>query len=154
MKKLVPAALLTLAALVAASVIAGAPAQATTPQTVTITLLRNGPPDRAPVGWSSTGAFTDAGSWTIDTFVCGSCVPSPVAGAPFFDTTETSTRGSFEMLLHAEFNLLEAPGQPALWEIVRGSGAYANLRGQGTYTVTIDSDGVRHIVCTGEVNFD
>jgi hypothetical protein len=150
MKKRIAAALVTLAALVAASVIAGGPAQATTPQTVTITLLRNGPPDRAPVGWSSTGAFTDSGSWTIDRFICGAC-PAPIEGAFNFETSETGTGGTFQMRILLEFNQSQ---EQDLWEITGGTGAYTGLRGHGTWTLFIDDAGVRHIVCTGEVNFD
>lgn len=147
MKRIFPTVLLTLAALLAASVIGGGQARAATPQAVTIKLLRNGPPDRSPISWSSSGAFSDAGSWTIDRFICGAC-PAPTEGAFNFMTTETGTGGTFRIQFLSEFNQSQ---EQDLWEITGGTGVYATLRGQGTWTVSIDDAGVRHIVCTGEV---
>jgi hypothetical protein len=129
----------------------GTTANATVPSAVQIELLRNGTPGFEATTWSATGAFTDAGTWTIDQFICGAC-PSPVTGAPQFDTTETSSSGTFEMRLQAQFDLVQ-PHEQSLWEIVGGTGAYTNLRGHGTYSVTIDANGVRHIICVGEVHF-
>ena len=150
MKKIFRTMLLTVVALVAASAIVGGPAHATTPRDVTITLLRNGPPDRAPVGWSSTGAFADAGSWTIDRFICGAC-PAPIEGAFNFETTASGTGGTFQLRLLSEFNQSQ---EQDLWEITGGTGVYGQLHGHGTWTLFIDAAGVRHIVCTGEAHFE
>jgi hypothetical protein len=122
---------------------------AAAPKSVTIELLRNGPPGFEATTWSASGAFVDSGTWTIDRFICGAC-PSPVTGAPSFDTTATSNNGTFEIRLRATFNLVQ-PNEVSLWEIVGGTGTYAHLVGHGTYEVQVDVNGVRHIILTGEV---
>jgi hypothetical protein len=127
-----------------------APASASAPpRSITIELLRNGPPGFEATTWSASGAFVDSGTWTIDRFICGAC-PSPVTGAPSFDTTATSNSGTFEIRLRATFNLVQ-PNEVSLWEIVGGTGTYAHLVGQGTYEVQVDINGVRHIILTGNV---
>jgi hypothetical protein len=145
---------LSLAGLLAVSVLLmvammGGTASASPSSSVRIELLRNGPPGSEPTTWSATGAFVDSGTWTLDRFICGAC-PAPTTGAFQFDSTLTSTSGSIGLHLRAVFN---QSVDATFWEIVGGTGVYANLRGHGSYSVTIDGDGVRHIVCVGEVHF-
>lgn len=134
-------------AAVGATLLVG-PASATPPASVTFELLRNGPPDRAPTTWSSSGAMTVSGTWVIDRFVCGAC-PAPTTGVPQFDTTLTAGGGTFEMRLR---NIFNQSLDSTYWEIVGGTGAYATLRGHGSYDVWIDANGIRHIVCDGETH--
>ena len=141
---------LVLLASVAFAGLATGASSAAVPTSVTIELLRNGPPGSEATTWSASGAFVDSGTWTIDRFICGAC-PSPVTGAPSFDTTATSSSGTFEIRLRATFNLVQ-PNEVALWEIIGGTGAYAKLTGHGTYEVQVDANGIRHIILTGKVN--
>lgn len=131
----------------------GGPATSTSnaaaPTSVRIELLRNGPPGFEATTWASSGAFVDSGTWTIDRFICGAC-PSPVAGAPYFDTTATSSSGTFAIRLHSMFNLVQ-PNEVNAWEIGGGTGTYAKVTGHGSFTVTVDLNGVRHIILTGVV---
>jgi hypothetical protein len=64
------------------------PAGATPSQAVTITLKRNGAPDRAPVGWymEPGSLFDDSGSWTIDKVDQGA-IPAPTEFNIHFYTT-------------------------------------------------------------------
>ncbi len=117
------------------------------PTGVTIELLRNGSPGFEATTWSASGVLVDSGTWTIDRFICGAC-PSPVAGAPYFDTTATSSNGTLEIRLHSMFNLVQ-PNEVNLWEIVGGTGIYAKLIGHGSFTVDVDVNEVRHIILTG-----
>ena len=117
-------------------------------ESVTITLLRNGPPDLSPLGWSASGAFSDAGGWTIDRFICGAC-PAPTEGAANFMTTEIGTQGTLQIQTLSEFNQSQ---EQNLWHLTGGTGAYAKLRGYGVWTLLIDDYGVRHIICTGKVH--
>ena len=125
-----------------------ATASSTSTRPVTIELLRNGAPGFEPTTWSSSGAFADSGTWTIDRFICGAC-PSPVTGAPHFDTTLVSDGGTIEIRIQAMFNLVQ-PNEVNLWEVVDGTGAYAKLHGNGTYQVQVVND-VRHIFLSGDV---
>jgi hypothetical protein len=136
-------------AAVGATLLVG-PASATPPASVTFELLRNGPPDREPTTWSSSGAMTASGTWVIDRFVCGAC-PAPTTGVPQFDTTLTASGGTFEMRLRNVFRL-DGSVDSRYREIVSGTGAYAKVRGHGSYDVWIDENGVRHIVCVGETH--
>ena len=122
---------------------------AAAPTSVTIELLRNGPPGSEATTWSSSGAFVDSGTWTIDRFICGAC-PSPVTGAPYFNTTATSGLGTFAIRLHSMFNLLQ-PNEVNSWEITSGTGTYTKLIGHGSFTVNVDVNDVRHIILTGQV---
>jgi hypothetical protein len=147
-RRIARTALVLAVAAVAAVVLMTTPAGAIAPNQVEITLLRNGPPGSEPTTWSATGAFTGSGTWTLDRFVCGAC-PAPITGSFHFYTTLTATDGdTIDLDLSAVFN--QSVDQ-TYWQIIGGTGAYADVRGHGSYTVSIDDDGVRHIVCTGEV---
>jgi hypothetical protein len=131
----------------------GGPAQASAPVNETITLVQEF--EGGPLaGWSSSGAFTDAGSWTEDSFV-GS-FPSPMTAAFHVETTEVGSAGAFHMIL--DFSFTFPSGQRVLraatWHITKtGSGAYASLIGHGTCSVGSAPDGTFHITCPGQVRF-
>jgi hypothetical protein len=145
MRKVRAVLALAVASVVVALVMLGS-AGATPPANATFELLRQGP----PTTWSSSGSVAASGSWVIDRFVCGAC-PSPTTGVPQFDTTLTANDGTFEMRLRAVFHA-DGSTETTQWEIVSGTGAYATLRGHGSYSVWTDSNGVRHIVCVGETH--
>ena len=139
----------TLVCCLAAAVLLIAGTASATPATgVSMTLLRNGPPDWATTTWSAEGAISDAGTWTIDRFICGAC-PSPTTGAFNWNATLASVRGTMTLRLRAVFN---QSVDMTFWEVVGGTGEYAQVQGHGTYSVSVDEVGVRHIVLDGELD--
>jgi hypothetical protein len=135
--------------IVAASV---APVAASVPSAEVIVLQRNG--DLAEIGWTATGLFADAGSWTSDFRIFGA-LPSPVAFATELKTTETGSAGTFRMEFQGH---VAAPtGRPfsGTWMISGGTGAYSTLRGSGSWTLAVDAaTGVLTFTCPGKVHFD
>jgi hypothetical protein len=130
------------AMLAAGSAVAGADA----PASETITLFRTepfGPPD----GWSATGGFADRGSWTDDSFVVRT-PHSPVEFNFREVTTQTGTGGTFRIRFDSEGNNAQEQDH---WAIVDGTGAYAKLRGHGSFTLAVDPDGRFRVTCTGIV---
>jgi hypothetical protein len=128
------------------------PTGATPPTSETITLVRaypGGPPD----GWFASGTvFSDSGSWTDDRFVGGG--PSPVEFAGHFFETATSQTGDTIKLRYVLSS--NAVQEQDLCEIVGGTGKYAKLHGQGTWTLEFPTTGVFAgkllIVCTALVH--
>ena len=140
------------AALVAASLVASAllatSAGATAGASETILLKRDA--NRAEIGWSAAGAFTDAGSWTTD-FVAFGGGPSHVF-AGTVKTTEAGAQGSFQI----NFQIHGDGGKDfsGTWQIAKGTGAYANLSGGGTWTHADLPNGDGLFTCTGQVRLD
>ncbi len=133
--------------LLCAGLIASSPAAATTPATQTISLVRaypGGPPD----GWSSTGpVFSDSGQWTANNVILGG-LPAPTTGSINFFITLTGSAGTIDIRFLLEFN--QSQSQNLCW-IDGGTGAYTQLRGQGTFTVNIIG-GKPHIDCTAALH--
>jgi hypothetical protein len=127
-------------------------AAATTSSHETFVLLRSA--DGSEAGWSASGLFTDAGSWTSD-FRRSGALPSPVAFETMLKTTETSSLGTFQIDFQGHFNAAAGHDFGGTWQVGHGTGAYATLKGTGTWSVAVDSDtGVRTFTCTGMVHFD
>jgi hypothetical protein len=140
---------LALLALLCAGLVAGSPAGATTPTTQTISLVRAFP-GGPPAGWSTTGPlFSDSGQWTVDRLILGG-LPAPTEGAINFFITATGSQGTIEMRFLLDFN--QSQEQDLCW-IVGGTGDYADLRGQGTFTLTVIG-GQPHIDCTAALHFN
>ncbi len=117
------------------------PTSATTPSTEVFTLLQG---DHS---WSATGTFNDAGTWQTDRRTLGG-LASPVAFAGNLFVTLTGGQGSINLRLFVEFNEVQ---ERDLCTITGGSGAYARLAGQGTWTqVGRGTDAV--LTCTADVN--
>ena len=144
MKRFSVVALAALAVAVAFAV----PASATPSTTETFSLLRAFP-GGPPTTWSATGSFADSGAWRVDNLIAGG-FPAPTEFAVNFFTTLSSPSGTISMRFLLEGNQSQA--QDHCW-IVRGTGAYTNLRGHGTFTLQIIGDRP-HIDCTAAVHFD
>jgi hypothetical protein len=135
------------AVMLAMIVLLAVPASATPPTPQTISLVREYP-GGPPAGWSSTGpVFTDAGQWTVDRLILGA-FPAPTEGALNFFITATGSSGTIAMRFLLEFN--QSQEQDLCW-ITGGTGAYTNLRGQGTFTVNVIG-GQPHIDCTAALH--
>ena len=82
----------------------------------------------------ATGAIEDSGTITLD-FVRATALPSPTVGTAQYVRTFNGQAGSFTILLNS---MITGTDNPALaderghWLIVSGTGAYADLLGQGT----------------------
>jgi hypothetical protein len=127
-------------ALIAVAITAG-PSAAATPTTEVFTLLQG---DHT---WTATGAFQDAGTWETTRREFGG-LASPVAFAGTLFVTLTGEDGTIDLRLFVEFNQVQ---ERDLCTVTGGSGAYARLAGQGTWTqVGRGTDAV--LTCTAEVN--
>jgi hypothetical protein len=121
--------------------IAAGPATAATPTTEVFTLLQG---DHS---WTATGAFNDSGTWETYRREFGG-LESPVAFAGTLFVTLTGTQGTINLRLFVEFNQVQ---ERDLCTVTGGSGAYARLAGQGTWTqVGRGTEAV--LTCTADVN--
>jgi hypothetical protein len=121
--------------------IAAGPTTATTPTTEVFTLLQG---DHS---WTATGAFNDSGTWETYRREFGG-LESPVAFAGTLFVTLTGTQGTINLRLFVEFNQVQ---ERDLCTVTGGSGAYARLAGQGTWTqVGRGTEAV--LTCTADVN--
>ena len=110
-----------------------APAGATVPQAVTISVNRSGAGDL----WSATGAFTDSGT----------LVDSPQkftrTGTYHVLRTYSGSNGTFVARADVKIVPTASPGVFAVtgyWTIISGTGAYASLHGTGTLSETFDAN--------------
>jgi hypothetical protein len=139
-------AVLTLVAALAA------PAAASSPTNETIVLLRDSQSNE--IGWSASGTFSDAGSWTSD-FRRSGALPSPVAFETVLKTTETSSVGTFRIEFQGHLNVPAGQDFGGTWVITDGSGGYAGLYGGGTWSVADDPNtGNGIFTLVGAVHFD
>ena len=121
--------------------IAAGPTTATTPTAEVFTLLQG---DHS---WSATGSFDDSGTWETYRREFGG-LGSPVAFAGTLFVTLTGTEGTINLRLFVEFNQVQ---ERDLCTVTGGSGAYARLAGQGTWTqVGRGTEAV--LTCTADVN--
>ena len=115
------------------------------------TLLRTGA-DLAEVGWWADGAINDSGDWaTTKRIFGGRDGISNAFVVAIVDTTETSAAGSFRIVFHGLANRIHPfDGE---WQLSDGTGAYAGLRGHGTWYEGPDlPDGRLDFELTGWVN--
>jgi len=127
-------------ALIVLAITAG-PTTASTPTTEVFTLLQG---DHS---WSATGAFNDSGTWETYRREFGG-LGSPVAFAGTLFVTLAGTQGTINLRLFVEFNQVQ---ERDLCTVTGGSGAYARLAGQGTWTqVGRGTEAV--LTCTADVN--
>ena len=121
--------------------IAAGPTTATTPTTEVFTLLQG---DHS---WTATGAFNDAGTWETSRRALGG-LGSPVAFAGTLFVTLTGAEGTINLRLFVEFNQVQ---ERDLCTVTGGSGAYARLAGQGTWT-QVGRGAEAVLTCTADVN--
>jgi hypothetical protein len=121
--------------------IAAGPTTATTPTTEVFTLLQG---DHS---WTATGAFNDSGTWETYRREFGG-LESPVAFAGTLFVTLTGTQGTINLRLFVEFNQVQ---ERDLCTVAGGSGAYARLAGQGTWT-QVGRGAEAVLTCTADVN--
>jgi hypothetical protein len=141
-----PALLLILGVAVAAVMASVAPAAV--PQAVTINV------DRGAAGdfWSSSGAFTDAGT------LADAPQKFTRTGTYHVLRTYSGSDGTFEARADVKILPSATPGVfdvTGYWTILSGTGAYANLHGTGTLSETFDAN-AGTVVGTweGSVHFD
>jgi len=121
--------------------IAAGPTTATTPTNEVFTLLQG---DHS---WTATGAFNDSGTWETYRREFGG-LESPVAFAGTLFVTLTGTQGTINLRLFVEFNQVQ---ERDLCTVAGGSGAYARLAGQGTWT-QVGRGAEAVLTCTADVN--
>ena len=127
-----------------------APVVASTPRAVTITVGIT-PTDSGP--WSASGAFEDSGTYHRgDVQLSGPVSLSPVGHTIHEKDTFTGSRGgSFTIKAQGLFTFMSGGGCCDLsgqWTIAGGTGKYAGLRGQGTFTRSGDT-----VIQQGQVQF-
>ena len=97
-----------------------------------------------PTGNGANGGITNTGSWTASGAVTGSFAisePTTFGGAAIhYDGTLTGSYGTITIRVNARFVAADASHVyvSGVWSILSGTGAYANLAGQGDYSGTID----------------
>lgn len=128
-------------------------AVATTPQSVTITETRSSL--MRPGSFVLSGAFSDVGSSTIDE-ARQTAFASPVVGTGHFTATFHGAQGSITVLLQTLLTPTEVPWilhEDGNWVLAGGTGTYASLHGQGSFTATLNLLASRATaVYTGEVH--
>jgi hypothetical protein len=98
------------------------------------------------LGWASTGAITDSGDWQVTRLVAGS--PKTMLFGDV-DTVQSSSLGSFRLQWHG--GTTPVGGIAATWRLTDGTGAYANMRGEGRWSQVL-SGGYLTFHCSGVVN--
>lgn len=97
-----------------------------------------------PTGNGANGGITNTGSWTASGAVTGSFAvsePTTFGGAALhYDGTLTGSQGTLTIRVNARFVGADATHVyvSGVWSILSGTGAYANLAGNGDYSGTID----------------
>jgi hypothetical protein len=141
-----PALLLIVAVAVATVMVSVAPAMP--PQAVTINVNRGSAGDF----WSSSGAFTDAGTLAD--------APQKFTRTGTYHVLRTYSGSSGTFVARADVKIVPTatPGVFAVtgsWTIISGTDAYANLHGTGTLSETFDAN-AGTVVGTweGSVHFD
>jgi hypothetical protein len=127
---------------------------ASVPQTnVTITVFVHHLPDGRPSGtWAATGAITDQGTVEWTAFDIQGGPPIFSAGHVFAKAILSSELGSFVMQSREHYT--QAPDPNNTWIAGHGEGFYEGLQGQGTFTVTFETETAPgEVVSTGYVRF-
>jgi hypothetical protein len=105
-----------------------APVVAAQPRAVTITLVQNAETYET-LGWSSSGAFFDQGSWSVDRLVLGS--PRTLLFGDV-ETTLVGSAGTFRIDFHGGTTPVGSVAAP--WRLYGGTGGYRGLKGTGAWT--------------------
>jgi hypothetical protein len=119
----------------------------------TITVFVHHLPDGSPQGtWTAAGAFTDQGTVEWTGFDIRGGPPIFSAGHVFAKAILSSDRGSFEMESREHYT--PAPDPNNTWVAGHGVGFYERLQGQGTFTLTFETETAPgQVVSTGYVRF-
>jgi hypothetical protein len=116
------------ALLVILAALAAGPVSASVPRFVSMTFEQNGDTYET-LGWTATGAIADTGDWNVTRLVLGS--PRTMLFGDV-DSIQTSGVGSFHLQWHG--GTTPTGGVAALWRLFDGTGAYAGMRGEGTWS--------------------
>jgi hypothetical protein len=109
-----------------------------TPTAVTITLVAHKAENPPVFTWSSSGGISDAGDW-VDGKFFWAAVRSPVVGTLHNELNLVGSKGTIKLRLDGLLTPTEIPDVLFLagnWRVLSGTGEYANLRGEGTASVT------------------
>jgi hypothetical protein len=119
----------------------------------TITVFVHHLPDGTPQGtWTAAGAFTDQGTVEWTDFDIRGGPPIFSGGLVFAKAILSSDRGSFVM--HSREHYSPAPDPNNTWVAGHGVGFYERLQGQGTFTLTFETETAPgQVVSTGYVRF-
>ena len=119
----------------------------------TITVFVHHLPDGSPQGtWTAAGAFTDQGTVEWTGFDIRGGPPIFSAGHVFAKAILRSDRGSFVMESREHYT--PAPDPHNTWVAGHGVGFYEGLQGQGTFTLTFETETAPgQVVSTGYVRF-
>jgi hypothetical protein len=119
----------------------------------TITVFVHHLPDGSPQGtWTAAGAFTDQGTVEWTGFDIRGGPPIFSAGHVFAKAILRSDRGSFVMESREHYT--PAPDPNNTWVAGHGVGFYERLQGEGTFTLTFETETAPgQVVSTGYVRF-
>jgi hypothetical protein len=129
------------------------PDAALPPTNETITVFVHHLPDgSSQATWTATGVFTDQGTVESKDFDIRGGPPAFSAGLVFTKGILWSDRGSFVIENRAHYT--PAPDPNNTWVAGHGVGFYEGLQGQGTLTVTFETETAPgQVVHTGYVRF-
>jgi hypothetical protein len=147
MRRLIAATVL-FATVLLGSAVSAPPAQASTPEPLTIGVHRDGGDT-----WSASGAFADSGSFVDDpAFFAGQSSTFHVVRTFAGAVGTFSARGNVRITATSDPNVLAVTGR---WAILSGTGAYEDLHGAGNIAELFDtSTGVIQGTWEGKVLFD
>ncbi len=122
-----------------------------------ISIATSKPPGPVPGTFAASGAFADSGTINNLSFA-PSAFGSPTFGVSHITILFAGSAGTFTLKAQITETLTSDPNvltDNGTWTIIDGTGAYANLRGQGTVVGTVD-DNVNLITRTyqGNVHFN
>jgi hypothetical protein len=131
---------------------AAAPAMASTSVPVTIdstVIIEPSPP--FPGTWSASGGISDSGT------LAEPSVNFVGNGQLHIVRDVTGSKGTFTLRIDSTAVAVEPNGNvdfTGYWVVIAGTGAYADLHGQGTRTAVVDTNGVVTEALTGSVHYD
>lgn len=148
-----------LLALVAALGVAAMPAGATPPETVCFDVVAG--LGGTPGTWSATGLVESSGTAEFDPFVAGwdEELGQPATVHDRFVATDEHGSITFQGQAHSALVVKEGgdtvPGWLLTWVIIDGTGAYADLHGQGDGYAYIDWDNFKFLAFQcGQAHYD
>lgn len=126
---------------VVGSTIVLSPGQANGSQPADVTIMTTQVCPSAVASFVATGAIDDSGTVTA-TILSPEAGPFGITGNTLHgEVVFTGTKGSFTLIQHVSFKTTEDPdifAEPGSWVLVAGTGAYADLEGQGRSSGTCD----------------
>jgi hypothetical protein len=105
-----------------------------------------------PGTWSASGGISDSG-----TLVEPSVKFAGNPGVLHIVREVTGSQGTFTLRIDSPVVAVEPNGNvdfTGIWVVIAGTGAYADLHGQGTRTAVADTNGVVTETLTGSVHYD